>query len=482
MSLGNFIKNIQNIMRKDKGVGTNDVLILEQLVWILFLYIYNYKEEEWELHDDNFQSIIPEAFRWRNWAIDEKDGNALTGDALLSFVDLELLPALKNLEIDETTEKRKAIVKSIFEDSNNYMKNGTYLRQLVNLVNEMNFDEIEERHAFNDIYEELLRGLQTAGNNGQYFTPRALTEFTAERVNIQIGDTVADYAAGTGGFLTSAYSILEKQAKTVEDYELINNSVYGAEKFHLPFLLGVTNLILHGIDTPQFEHKNSFSDNVLEYREREKVSVILMNPPFGSKSEDASIQMNFPKEFQTAETADLFMALIMHRLKANGRVGLILPDGFLFGDGVKQRLKEKLLREFNLHTIIRLPGSVFAPYTSISTNILFFDYNQSGTDETWYYELPLPEGYKAFSKTKPMQSKHFDQVREWWNNREETVHSWKVTKEEVIKRNYNLDIKNPNTQEEEIHDPEVLLGKYREVNKKIEALQEFILEELRDLL
>ena len=482
MSLGNFIKNIQNIMRKDKGVGTNDVLILEQLVWLLFLYIYDYKEEEWELHDDNFESIIPEVFRWRNWAIDNKDGDALTGDALLSFIDLQLLPTLKKLEIDETTEKRKAIVKSIFEDSNNYMKNGTYLRQLVNLINEMNFDEIEERHAFNHIYEDLLRGLQTAGNNGQYFTPRALTEFTAEMTDIKLGDTVADFAAGTGGFLTGAYNILEKQAKTVEDYELINKSIYGAEKFHLPFLLGVTNLMLHGIDTPQLDHKNSFSDNVLEYRERDKVSVILMNPPFGSKSEDTSIQMNFPKDFQTSETADLFMALIMYRLKKNGRCGVILPDGFIFGDGVKQRLKEKLFREFNLHTIIRLPGSVFAPYTSISTNILFFDNNQKGTEETWYYELPLPKGYKAFSKTKPMLSKHFDPVREWWNDREESEYSWKVTREEVSKRNYNLDIKNPNKPEDEIHDPEVLLEKYHNVNAKIKELQESLLEELRDLL
>ncbi|MDN5371741.1 MAG: type restriction enzyme protein [Carnobacterium sp.] len=482
MSLGNFIKSIQNIMRKDKGVGTNDVLILEQLVWLLFLYIYDYKEEEWELHEDNYQSIIPEELRWRNWAVDEKDGNALTGDALLSFVDLQLLPTLKTLEIDETTEKRKAIVKSIFEDSNNYMKNGTYLRQLVNLINQMNFDEIEERHAFNDIYEELLRGLQTAGNNGQYFTPRALTEFTAEMLDIKLGETVADYAAGTGGFLTSAYRILENQAKTVEDYELINNSIYGVEKFHLPFLLGVTNLMLHGIDTPQMEHKNSFSDNVLEFSERDKVSVILMNPPFGSKSEDKSIQMNFPKEFQTAETADLFMALIMYRLKKNGRVGVILPDGFMFGDGVKQRLKEKLFREFNMHTIVRLPGSVFAPYTSISTNILFFDNNQSGTEETWYYELPLPDGYKAFSKTKPMLSKHFDPIRTWWNSRKESEYSWKVSSEQILKGNYNLDIKNPNKPIEEIYEPEVLIEKYYEVDTKIKELQDSILDELRELL
>jgi len=482
MSLSSFIKRIQDIMRKDKGVGTNDVLILEQLVWLLFLFIYDKKEDEWELYEDEYESIIPEDFRWRNWAVDNKDGIALTGDALLVFIDQKLLPTLKNLEIDETTDKRKSIVKSIFEDANNYMKNGTYFRQLVNLINEMDFEDIEERHAFNEIYEELLRGLQTAGNNGQYFTPRALTEFTAEMVDLKIGDTVADFASGTGGFLTSAYEILKKQAKTVEDNEIINKSIYGAEKFHLPYLLGVTNLILHGIDIPNLEHKNSFSDNVREFTDKDKVSVILMNPPFGSKSEDSAIQSNFPAEFQTSETADLFMALIMYRIKVNGRVGVILPDGFMFGDGVKQRLKEKLLNEFNLHTIIRLPGSVFAPYTSIATNILFFDYNQTGTEDIWYYEVPLPKGYKAFSKTKPMLSKHFDPLREWWNDRKESENSWKVTKDEVIKREYNLDIKNPNKPEEETYDPVVLLQKYNEVNEKIKSLQENLIEELKNLL
>lgn len=482
MTLSNFIKKIQDVMRKDKGVGTNDVLILEQLVWLLFLYVYDFKEEEWELHEDDFASIIPENLRWRNWAVDEKDGNAMTGDTLLTFIDMELLPALRDLEIDETTEKRQAIVKSIFEDANNYMKNGTLLRQLVNIINQMNFEEVSERHAFNDIYEEMLRGLQAAGNSGQYFTPRALTDFTTEMMDIKIGDTVADYAAGTGGFLTSAFKILEKQARTVDDYEIINKSIIGAEKFHLPFLLGVTNLMLHGIDTPDLEHKNSFSDNVLDFQERDKVNVIVMNPPFGSKSEEAAIQLNFPAEFRTAETADLFMALIMYRLKANGRAGVILPDGFLFGDGVKQRLKEKMLREFNLHTIVRLPGSVFAPYTSIATNILFFDNNQAGTKEVWYYDLPLPEGYKAFSKTKPMMSKHFDEVRAWWNNREETEHSWKVTREEIEKRNYNLDIKNPHKVVEEVHDPAELIALYDEVNLQIKSIQESLLTELRDLL
>jgi type I restriction enzyme M protein len=300
--------------------------------------------------------------------------------------------------------------------------------------------------------------------------------------NIKIGDTVADYACGTGGFLTSAYEILSAQAKTVEDNEIINKSIYGAEKFHLPYLLGVTNLILHGIDIPNLDHKNSFSDNVREFSEKDKVSVILMNPPFGSKSEEASIQTNFPSEFQTAETADLFMALIMFRIKMNGRVGLILPDGFLFGEGVKQRLKEKLLNEFNLHTIIRLPGSVFAPYTSISTNILFFDYNQTGTEDNWYYEVPLPEGFKAFSKTRPMLSKHFDPVRSWWNDRKDSEHCWKVAKDDIVKKGYNLDVKNPSRPEDEVLDPVILLQKYNTVCDEVKSIQETLVEELKSLL
>lgn len=482
MSINNFIKRVQNIMRKDKGVGTNGILILEQLVWLLFLFVYDTKETEWKFFDEDFKSIIPDEYRWRNWAVDNKDGEVLTDDMLLEFIDTELLPALKELEVNEETERRKAVVKAIFEDANNYMKNGTYLRQLVNVINDLNFDEVSERHPFNDIYEGLLKSLQTAGNNGQYFTPRACTNFITEMVNPQIGESVADFACGTGGFLVSAFEHLNNQNPTVEQREFIEKNIYGIEKFHLPYLLGVTNLILHGIDTPKVDHKNSLTKNILEFSEKEKFDTVLMNPPFGSKSEGAGIQHNFPTEFQTSETADLFMAYILHRLKVDGRVGIILPDGFMFGDGVKNRIKEKLLNEFNLHTIVRLPGSVFAPYTSISTNILFFDYNQSGTKETWYYELPLPEGYKAFSKTKPMQDKHFNQVKEWWNDRKETEHAWKVTKEEIEERDYNLDINNPNVPEEESHDPKELLKRYNEVETKIKGLQEMLKDELKEVL
>ncbi len=478
MSLENFIKKVQNIMRKDKGVGTNDVLILEQLVWLLFLFVYDFKEEVWELHDDDYESIIPEKFRWRNWAIDKKDGKALTGDELLNFVDRELLPTLKNLTIDETTQRRKAIVRSVFEDANNYMKNGILLRKLINIINQMDFTEISERHAFNNIYEDMLKGLQSAGNSGQYFTPRPLTKFVTEMTKPRLGDKIADLACGTAGFLVSALEILKKQAKTVEDIEIINQSLYGVEKYHLPHLLGVTNLLLHDIDVPLIDHKNSFSDNIREFSEEDKFDVFIMNPPFGSKSEEPGILLNFPKEFQTSETADLFMALILHRIKVDGRVGIILPDGFMFGDdSAKINIKKKLLDEFNLHTIVRVPEGAFAPYTSIATNILFFDYNQSGTQKTWYYEVPLPEGYRTFSKTRPILDRHFDSVREWWDNREESEYAWTVTKEKIVQRNYNLDIKNPNniTTEEKYSLNElleVIQHKSNNINSLIEDLKD----------
>lgn len=482
MGLTNFIKRIQDVMRKDKGVGTNEVLILEQLVWLLFLFVYDYKEEEWELYEDEYESIIPERFRWRNWAVDNSDGKSLTGDKLLEFVDRELLPALKTLQIDERTERRKAIVKAIFEDANNFMKDGTRMRQIINIINELDFDEMDERHAFNDIYETLLKQLQSAGNNGQYFTPRACTQFICEMINPEVGETVADLASGTGGFLVSAYEILKSKAKSVEEREIIDRSIYGAEKFHLPYLLGVTNLILHGIDSPLLDHKNSFSDNAREFTNKDKFDCIVMNPPFGSKSEDQAIQSNFPAEFQSSETADLFMALIMLRLKQNGRAAVILPDGFMFGDGVKNRLKEKLLNEYNLHTIIRLPKSVFSPYASIATNILFFENNGDGTDQVWYYEVPLPKGYKAFSKTKPMTIKHFDEVKGWWNKRQENEQAWIVSKESIFSRNINLDIKNPNTPEEETHDPVELLRKLEEVNTEIRDMQVMLIDELKFFL
>ena len=448
MSIDNLVKRLQNIMRQDSGVD-GDAQRIAQIVWILFLKVYDAKEELWEFHDDDYESIIPEELRWREWAVDNKDGKAMTGDELLTFVNDKLFPTLKSLEVDETTPRKSAIVKEVFEDAFNYMKNGVLLRQVINAIDEVDFTELDERHAFNDIYETILKDLQSAGNSGEFYSPRATTEFIAEMINPQIGETVADFACGTGGFLTSALEILQKQIKTVEDKETVNRSLFGIEKKNLPHLLCMTNLLLHDIDEPNIMHGNSLEKNVRDYKEEDRFDCIMMNPPYGG-TEEKIIQSNFPTELQTSETADLFVALILYRLKQNGRVGIILPDNFLFGNENSQKaLKERLLNECNLHTIVKLPAGVFAPYTSITTNILFFDKTEA-TKEIWYYDVPLPEGYRSFSKTKPFKSIHLDGVRKWWNDRnKEDLNSYKVSIDEVRSKEYNLDFKNPNKLVEE---------------------------------
>lgn len=442
MSIDNLVKRLQNIMRQDSGVD-GDAQRIAQIVWILFLKIYDAKEELWELHDDNYESIIPEELRWREWAVDNKDGEALTGDALLEFINDKLFPTLKSLVIDETTPKKSAIVKDVFEDAYNYMKNGVLIRQVVNAIDEIDFTEYDERHYFNDIYENILKDLQSAGKSGEFYSPRPTTDFIAEMLDIKIGHKIADLACGTGGFLTSSINILSKQIKTPEDKEIINRSIYGIEKKALPHLLCMTNLLLHDIDEPNIEHMNSLGKNVRDFKESDKFHRIMMNPPYGG-TEEKSIQMNFPTELQTSETADLFITLILYRLKKDGRVGIILPDNFLFGTENSQKaLKEKLLTECNLHTIVKLPAGVFAPYTSITTNMLFFD-KTGATEKIDYYDIPLPDGYRSFSKTKPFKSVHLDGVREWWNNRDvHNENAYSVTIDEIKNNQYNLDFKNP---------------------------------------
>lgn len=446
MTIDSFIKSVQDIMRQDAGVD-GDAQRISQLVWMLFLKVYDAKEAEWELFEEDYKSIIPEDLRWRNWAEDEE---GMTGDELLEFVNERLFKELKDLKVDETTDKRALIVKSVFEDSYNYMKSGTLLRQVINKLNELDFEDYEDRHAINDMYETILRDLQSAGNAGEYYTPRVLTDFIIEMLNPQIGERIADFACGTGGFLVSALKHLEKQIKTVEDRRIMQSSLFGIEKKPLPHLLCMTNMLLHDIDSPNILRDNSLSTNVRDYTEKDKYDVIAMNPPFGGVEEDG-ILINFPTEFRTSETADLFMTLIMYRLKETGRAGVILPDGFLFGDDNKKlAIKKKLLSEFNLHTIVRLPNGVFAPYTPIATNVLFFDKSKP-TEKIDYYQVPLPEGLKnGFTKTRPLKSEHLQGVKDWWNNRDkEDKNAYSVTIEEIEKANYNLDIKNPNNGSEE---------------------------------
>ena len=473
MSLSTFVKSLQNIMRNDEGIN-GDAQRIEQIVWLLFLKIYDAKEQEWEFMDSAYRSIIPEKLRWRSWAVDKKDGKALTGDALLNFVNNELFPGLRDLPLDETSSRRQRIVRAAFEDNNNFMKKGVLLRQVINVIDAIDVSSLNSRHAFGEIYETILKNLQSAGNAGEFYTPRAVTDFMAAMLAPKLGERIADFACGTGGFLTSALNQLAPQIKTVEDRRQYNSALYGCEKKALPFLLCVTNMLLHDLDDPVIMHDNSLSRPVQDYQEGDLFDVILMNPPYGG-SELESIKANFPLELRSSETADLFMALIMHRLKDKGRAAVILPDGFLFGaDGAKLALKHKLLTEYNLHTVIRLPKSVFAPYTPIATNILFFD-KTGPTKETWFYRIDLPEGYKAFSKTKPMRLEHFAPVTAWWNARkpleEDGVPRAAVyAVQDILANDANLDLCGFPHEEEEILPPAELIARYQSERRRLNAL------------
>jgi type I restriction enzyme M protein len=485
VSLNNFIKRLQDIMRNDAGVN-GDAQRIEQMVWILFLKVYDAKEESWELITNNYASVIPEKYRWSNWAVDRKDGKALTGDALLNFVNNELFPALKSLDIDETTPMSKIIVKTAFEDNNNYMKDGILLRQVINIIDELDFGEYDDRHAFGEIYETILRSLQSAGNAGEFYTPRAVTDFMTQMVAPKIGEKIADFACGTGGFLTSALKALDAQVKSATDKEIYNNSVYGMEKKALPHLLCVTNMLLHDIDNPVIIHGNSLERNVRDYKDEERFNVVLMNPPYGG-GEKEGVKINFPADLRSSETADLFMTVIMYRLKYNGRAAVIIPDGFLFGtDNAKIAIKKKLLEEFNLHTVVRMPHSVFAPYTSITTNILFFERTEP-TKKIWFYRLDMPSGYKHFSKTKPMRLEHFEPAIKWWKKREEISidgfdKAKRYTVKELIARNYNLDLCGFPHEEEEILPPHELIQQYQEKRASLNADIDRILIEIENIL
>jgi type I restriction enzyme M protein len=456
MSISTVVKSVQDIMRQDAGVD-GDAQRVSQLVWMLFIKVFDAKEEEWELMQEVYKPVIPQGLRWRDWAANDE---GITGDELLDFVNNTLFRQLKELPVDEFSEPRAWMVKNLFEDAYNYMKSGTLMRQVINKLNEIDFTRQSERHLFNDIYETILRALQSAGNAGEYYTPRPVTQFIVDMVNPQLGETVLDPACGTGGFLICALENLKKHVSNIEDREQLQKSIIGIEKKPLPYLLAVTNMILHDVDKPRIQHDNSLSTNVRDYKQKDRVDVIITNPPFGGTEEDG-IEMSFPQQFRTRETADLFLVLMMYRLKENGRAGMVLPDGFLFGEGVKTKIKEKLLEEFNLHTIVRLPRGVFAPYTDINTNLLFFEKGQP-TKEIWCFEHPLPverQG-KPYNKTQPIKINEFDLEKTWWSSRQETHYAWKVSIDEIRKRNYNLDFKNPKALiEEKLEKPENIFNR-----------------------
>ncbi len=475
MSVRNLVKTIQDIMRKDTGVD-GDAQRISQLCWMFFLKIIDDQDQELELMEDDYTSPIPTRFQWRAWAADPE---GITGEELLAFINNGLFPALKDLYATGPGGNRRHVVRDVFEDAYNYMKSGQLMRQVVNKINAIDFNNLAARQHFGDIYEQILNDLQSAGNAGEYYTPRAVTAFMADRIDPKPGETLFDPACGTGGFLTCAVRHMrQRYVKRLEDDASMQASLRAVEKKHLPHMLCVTNMLLNGIEDPGFvRHDNTLARPYTSWERKDRVDIVLTNPPFGGKEEDG-IESNFPQHFRTRETADLFLALIVRLLKPGGRAAVVLPDGTLFGEGVKTRIKEHLMEECNLHTIVRLPNSVFKPYASIGTNLLFFEKGEP-TREIWYYEHLVPANQKAYSKTRPIRLEHLQPCIDWWGgmerkDREETERAWKVTANEVKDRCYNLDIKNPHTREEDYGDPEELLEKL--------AVAEADVADLRDRL
>jgi len=447
-NISSILKSIQNIMWQDTGLN-GDAQRIEQLGWMLFLKIFSDKDKELELLNDNYTSPIPDLFHWvkekGNWAGDDE---GMTGDELLEFVDRQLFPALRNIDVS-TGNRRALIVREVFEGNNNYMKSGINIRKVLNKLNEMDFNIAKDRHAFGELYESILKGLQSAGKSGEFYTPRAITSFITEMINPKLGEKILDPACGTGGYLTCAIEHLKLQANSVEERQSIAENIEGWEYKPLPYLLATTNLILHDMEVPNIRFGDALDKPLSSFTEKNRVNAILANPPFGGIVANNN-ETNFPQNFRTKESADLFLILMIHLLKQGGRAGIVLPDGSLTGDGVKQRVRQKLLEDCNLHTIIRLPNSVFQPYATVATNLLFFT-KGTPTKEVWYYEHKLPEGQKAYNKTRPIQAKEFNPIKTWWNDRKESDISWKVDIKTIIARNYDLDIKNP-IKQEEAHD------------------------------
>lgn len=472
MSISSVIKSLQDIMRQDAGVD-GDAQRLGQLSWLLFLKVFDAQEEALEFELDNYKAPIPERYLWRNWAADP---NGMTGDELLDFVNNEIFEVLKHLPAPRDKNPRGFVVRQGLSDAFNYMKNGTLLRQVINRLNDIDFTSSKERHLFGDMYEQLLRDLQSAGNAGEFYTPRAVTSFIVDRIDPKLGESIMDPACGTGGFLTSSFEhVKNNYVKSGEDHQTLQKQIFGFEKKQLPHLLCTTNMMLHGIEVPvQIRHDNTLAKPLSSWES--DVDVIVTNPPFGGTEEDG-IEKNFPADMRTRETADLFLQLIIEILADKGRAAVVLPDGTLFGEGVKTKLKKMLTEECNLHTIVRLPNGVFNPYTAIKTNLLFFTKGKP-TKDIWFYEHQYPEGRKSYTKTNPMKFEEFQAEIDWWGTEEddfaarvENEYAWKVSIEEVIERNFNLDIKNPHVGEVISHDPNELLTDYAKQQQSITELR-----------
>ena len=442
-NIGGVIKTIRDIFRKDPGLS-GDAQRIEQLGWMIFLKLFDDKEIEKEMMNSSYKSPIPTDLHWRSWAANDE---GITGDALINFVNNELFPRLKNLNVS-ADDRLGVIIRNIFDGTNNYMKSGTTFRQAINKLNEVDFNSSKEHHLFNQIYEEVLQGLAAKKDTGEFYTPRAVTQFIVDMVDPKLGERITDPACGTGGFLVCAIEHLKKQEKSVEDRILLQETILGSELKPLPYMLGVVNLITHDIEIPLIENGDSLSRELTSIKQKDKVDIILANPPFGGVVGDG-METNFPLNYRTKESADLFLILFIQMLKEGGRAGIVLPDGSLTGDGVKQRVRQKLLEDCNVHTIVRLPQSVFAPYATVNTNLIFFEKGKP-TKEIWYYEHTLPVGQKAYNKTKPIRIEEFEPLKAWWKKREECEVAWRVPMQSIIDSNYDLDIKNPNKKVEEI--------------------------------
>lgn len=443
-NVGAVISSIRNIMRQDRGIS-GDAQRLEQLGWMLFLKIIDDKDQELEVIKDNYVSVIPEKYQWRNWA---SNPEGITGDELINFIDSNeltnkgLFLSLREIK-SISNPKRAMIVKEVFDGTNNYMKSGYEMRKVINKLNEIDFTKSEDKHVFGNIYESILQELRDAGNKGEYYTPRAVTQLMTLMTDPKLGEKVLDPAAGTGGFLSAAIDhVRDNYVKTVDDEALLQNSITGWELKPVAYVLGLTNLILHEIDVPDYHYIDSLKKEYNTIGKKDQVDLILANPPFGASIAEG-VETNFPSTYRCRESADLFVILMLQLLKPNGRCAIVLPDGSITGDGVKARIREKLLTDCNLHTIIRLPASTFFPAT-VATNLLFFEKGTS-TKEIWYYDHRLPEGQKSYSKTKAIQFEEFQPIIDWWSNRKESDIAWKVSLEELI--NWNLDIRNPHISE-----------------------------------